>query len=50
MKRCLSCQQYFSSSATECKSCGFSPVLEDDFQLFAPDVAKGGGGFKSSYF
>lgn len=50
MKRCLSCQHNFSSSATDCPACGVSPVLEDGFQLYAPDFSKGGGGFKSSYF
>lgn len=50
MKRCLSCQRNFSSSATECPACGFSPVLEDGLQLYAPAFAKDGGGFKSSYF
>jgi SAM-dependent methyltransferase len=50
MKRCLSCQHTFSSSATDCPTCGFSPALEDGFQLYAPDFAKSGGGFKASYF
>lgn len=50
MKRCLSCQHKFFSSAVDCPACGFSPVLEDGFPLYAPDFAKSGGGFKSSYF
>ena len=50
MKRCLSCQHIFSSSVTDCPSCGFSPALEDGFELYSPDFAKGGGGFKASYF
>jgi SAM-dependent methyltransferase len=50
MKRCLSCQHIFLSSATDCPACGFSPVLEDGFHLYAPDFAKSGGGFKSGYF
>lgn len=50
MKRCLSCHHIFVSSGTDCPACGFSPVLEDGFPLYAPDFAKGGGGFKSSYF
>lgn len=50
MKRCLSCHHIFVSSVTDCPACGFSPVLEDGFPLYAPDFAKGGGGFKSSYF
>lgn len=50
MKRCLFCQNNFTSSVIECPACGFSPVLEDDFQLYAPEFSKRGGGFKSSYF
>ncbi|WP_153147564.1 class I SAM-dependent methyltransferase [Dechloromonas sp. H13] len=50
MKRCLSCQHIFSSFATDCPACGFSPVLKDGFQLYAPDFAESGGGFKASYF
>lgn len=50
MKRCLSCQHIFSSTATDCPACGFSPVVEDGFPLYAQDFADNGGGFKSSYF
>jgi SAM-dependent methyltransferase len=50
MKRCLFCQHTFSSSATDCPTCGFSPVREDGFPSYAPEFSKGGGGFKSSYF
>lgn len=50
MKRCLTCQYNFSSSLTECPACGFSPLLEEGFPLYAPDFAATGGGFKSSYF
>lgn len=50
MKRCLACQHHHSSSMMSCPSCGFAPVFEDGFQLYAPNFAKGGGGFKSSYF
>lgn len=50
MKRCLACQKCYLPSLTECPSCGFAPPLVDGFQSYAPDFAKGGGGFKSSYF
>lgn len=51
MKRCLSCQHTFSaSSSIDCPACGFSPALADGFQMYAPDFANGGGGFKPSYF
>ena len=50
MKRCLACQHHHISSMMKCPVCGFAPVLEDGLQLYAPDFAKGGGGFKSSYF
>lgn len=50
MKRCLSCQHKFSSSLTECPSCGNSPLLEEGIPLYAPDFAKSGGGFKSGFF
>lgn len=50
MKRCLACQHHHSSSMMSCPSCGFAPVFEDGLQLYAPHFAKGGGGFKSSYF
>lgn len=50
MKRCLACQHPYTSSAMRCPTCGFLPALEDGLPLYAPDFAKGGGGFKSSYF
>jgi len=50
MKRCLACQHHYTSSAMKCPACEFAPALEDGLQLYAPDFAKGGGGFKSSYF
>jgi SAM-dependent methyltransferase len=50
MKRCLSCQHIFLSSATDCPACGFLPLVDDGFTSYAPDFGKSGGGFKSAYF
>jgi SAM-dependent methyltransferase len=50
MKRCLTCQHRYTSSAMKCPACGLAPVLDDGLTLYAPDFAKEGGGFKSSYF
>jgi SAM-dependent methyltransferase len=50
MKRCLACNTLYVSSLADCPSCGFKPLLMDGFYAYAPDLAHGGGGFKSSYF
>ena len=50
MKRCLTCNTLYVSSPADCPSCGFKPLLMDGFYAYAPDLAHGGGGFKSSYF
>lgn len=50
MRRCFACNVYFSSSLTDCPTCGVSPVLLDGFRAYAPEFAHDGGGFKSTYF
>ncbi len=50
MKRCLACNTLYVSSLADCSICGFKPLLVDGFYAYAPDLAHGGGGFKSSYF
>ena len=51
MIRCPSCDQDPYDSALEvCPRCGFEPPTIEGFRAWAPDLAKGGGGFKSDYF
>ena len=50
MKRCLSCNALYVSSLEGCSVCGFKPLFVDGFYAYAPDLAHGGGGFKSNYF
>ena len=50
MKRCLNCNEHYSSSNIVCPKCGFEPVLVDGFHAYAPKFAHTGSGFKSSYF
>ncbi len=50
MKRCLACNAHFSSSITNCPTCGAGPAFVDYFCAYAPEFAHGGGGFKSIYF
>jgi SAM-dependent methyltransferase len=50
MKRCLACNEQYASVMTECSSCGVVPVVVDGFSAYSPELAHGGGGFKSSYF
>jgi len=45
MKICLSCSHEFSSSGWICPACGKSPAVLDGFPAFAPELARGGGGF-----
>jgi SAM-dependent methyltransferase len=50
MKRCLVCHTGYATSSKRCPECGFGPVIVDGFESYAPDLAREGGGFKSSYF
>ena len=50
MKRCISCENIFLATHSECPACGYLPVQKDGFPLYASDLSKSGGGFKSTYF
>ncbi len=50
MKRCLACNALYTSSFTDCPTCGVGPELVDGFPAYAPGLADEGEGFKSSYF
>lgn len=50
MKACLKCEHVFSSSGWTCPSCGHEPVQMNGIEAHAPELANGGGGFKSEYF
>ncbi len=50
MKRCLVCDNQYSSSITNCPTCGAGPTLIDGFYAYAPDFAHDGGGFNSNNF
>ena len=50
MKRCLECEQVFSSEQWTCPACGYQPESLSGFPAHAANLAKGGGGFKPEYF
>lgn len=50
MIRCPSCQHPQTSVANNCSVCGFKPDILEGFKSYAPELAYGGGGFKSDYF
>jgi SAM-dependent methyltransferase len=50
MKRCLACNELYPPSMNNCPHCGAGPALVDGFCAYAPELAHGGGGFKSVYF
>jgi SAM-dependent methyltransferase len=50
MKRCLACNERHNSSIPHCPSCGVGPAIVDGFCAYAPELAHGGGGFRSVYF
>lgn len=50
MKRCLFCEQGYSTSIIECPRCQSAPTSVEGFLSYAPELAESGGGFKSCYF
>jgi SAM-dependent methyltransferase len=50
MKRCLHCEQAFSSAAWTCPSCGFRPMELGGVLSFAPDMERDGDGFDARDF
>ncbi len=50
MIRCLSCKHLHTSSAGDCPVCGFGPAIVGGVKSYAPELAYGGGSFKSDYF
>lgn len=50
MKQCLVCHATYSTSSVSCSNCGTAPAIVDGFEAYAPSLARGGGGFKASYF
>ncbi len=50
MKRCLICGETYSSGSTVCQICGFGPVKQSGFTMYAPALAQYGDGFKAEYF
>ena len=40
----------YSFDAAACPRCGFSPETIAGFDAWAPELARGGGGFKAEYF
>ena len=47
---CPSCQASHEASAAACPACGFAPPLIEGLPAWAPELARGGGGFKPEYF
>lgn len=50
MKVCLKCEHVFSSSGWTCPSCRHETARLNGIEAHAPELANGGGGFKSEYF
>jgi trans-aconitate methyltransferase len=50
MKRCLVCENVFSSKDWKCPTCGQSPVFLDGFVCFSPDLVRTSTGFKPEFF
>jgi SAM-dependent methyltransferase len=50
MIRCPACAQTYSVDKEACPKCGFSPATIAGFDSWAPELARGGGGFKAEYF
>jgi SAM-dependent methyltransferase len=50
MKICLSCDSTFQVKDNTCSQCGNVIQVVDGFESYAPEMARGGGGFKSDYF
>lgn len=47
---CPSCQASHEAAAAACPACGFAPPLIEGLPAWAPELARGGGGFKPEYF
>jgi len=50
MKKCLACSARYPTSQSRCSACGAEPKKKDGFTAYAPELAQGGGGYKSTYF
>lgn len=50
MKKCLACGASYPQSTSRCLACGAEPSKQEGFTSYAPALAHGGGGFKSTYF
>jgi SAM-dependent methyltransferase len=50
MKLCLVCQQQHNHAQWVCPHCGTAPSQQDGVAVFAPELARGGGGFDPTLF
>jgi SAM-dependent methyltransferase len=50
MRRCVSCDTRFEGSTWVCPTCRYEPARAGEVLLFAPDGAKGDGGFQPEAF
>ena len=50
MKRCLSCNNCFSSETTICPKCGWKPKINNGLTIYAPEIQESEKGFKDKYF
>lgn len=50
MKKCLGCDATFPSSDVICPICHYQPQMQGGVILYAPALAREGGGFREEYF
>ncbi len=50
MKLCLSCERVFQDETWHCPLCGWSPIVENELVIFAPNLVRECGGFSSDFF
>jgi SAM-dependent methyltransferase len=50
MIRCPRCAAEYAATLPACPACAFAPPTVDGMPAWAPELARGGGGFKAEYF
>ena len=50
MKYCLNCSAVFNHDNWVCPQCGFTPIFEDNYPIFAPQLAQVNDTYQSDFF